>query len=265
MNALVTGARGTVGAVLCRRIVEHGGVAHGWDRHEAPCGDFDAARRLLDRLQPTVVFHAALPSQPTGIENEGWLVNEKWTSDLAALALERSIAMVFVSTVMVYRNTAQGPFGPDTAPDETEGYGAFKRQGEMAARSANPRVHVVRLGWQIGHEASGNNMVFHLDKQFRENGEITASTRFLPATSFLEDTADGLIAAAQREPGDYLLDSNPGYNLYQIACAVNELRGNPWKVRATEDFSQDQRMIDPRVPITRLEQRLPALARFDQG
>lgn len=263
MNALVTGARGTVGSVLCRRIAESGGTAYGWDRGEAPCGDFDAARRLMDRLLPTVVFHAALPSQPTGLENEGWLVNEKWTSDLAALALERGIAMVFVSTVMVYKNTAQGPFGPDTVPDETEGYGFFKRQGELAARAANPRAHVVRLGWQIGHEPAGNNMVFHLDKQFRENGEITASTGFLPATSFLEDTADGLIAAAQQEPGDYLINSNPGYNFHQIACALNELRGHPWKIRATEDFTQDQRMIDPRVPIKRLEERLPALGARD--
>lgn len=259
MNALITGARGTVGSVLCQRIAHHGGTARGWDRGETPPGDADAARRLLDRLAPTVVFHTALPSQPTGIENEGWLVNEKWTADIAALAGERSIPMVYVSTVMVYKNTARGPFRPDTVPDETEGYGAFKLQGERAARAANPRAHVVRLGWQIGSTPTGNNMVAHLDQQFRQNGEVTASTGFIPATSFLEDTADALITAAEQEPGTYLINSNPGYNLHQIASALNQLRGNPWKIRASEDFTQDQRMEDPRLGVRSLEERLPGL------
>jgi dTDP-4-dehydrorhamnose reductase len=256
MKSIVTGARGTVGSVLCRRIAESGSTAVGWDRSEAPPGNSDAARRLFDRVQPEAVYHVALPSVSTGIDNEGWLVNEKWTADIGALALERGIPFLYISTVMVYTSTAQGPFRPDTPPDETEGYGYSKLLGEQAARAANPDVRVARFGWQIGDKPEGNNMIYYLDKQFRETGEITASTRWLPATSFIEDTADSLIRIAGMAPGTYHIDGNRGWNFFEIVTALNLARGGHWKVRPTDDFSQVQCMTDPRPSTAPLSRRL---------
>ena len=46
------------------------------------------------------------------------------------------------------------------------------------------------------------------------------------------------------------------WNFYEIFCALNTLQGNRWKVRATEDFDQDQRMSDDRVQVRGLEERL---------
>jgi len=259
MRALITGARGTVGSVLSRRVEEDGGTAIGWDRNEAPPGDVVAARHLVERIAPDVVFHVALPSQSTGMENEGWVVNEKWTSDIAALAAERGVPLVYASTVMVYTSRANGPFTPDMPPDETEGYGLSKLQGERAAQAANESVRVARFGWQIGRTRGGNNMLEHLEKQMAEQGEIAASTRWLPATSFLEDTAAALIQVARQPPGIYHINSNTRWNFFEIVSALNVVHGGRWKVRPTEDFVYDQRMLDLRLSVPNLEERLPQL------
>lgn len=259
MKALVTGSRGTVGSVVCERLVARGWQAVGWDRGRARPGDTDATLALIDAERPTAVIHGALPSQPTGMDNEGWIVNEKWTGDIARACAERAIAMVYVSTVMVFTSRATGPFAPDATPDETEGYGHSKLQGERAARAANPDVRVARLGWQIGRGPGGNNMIEHLDQQMRTNGDVAASTRWLPATSHVDDSADALIDIASMPPGTYHINANTRWNFHEIVVALNALRGNPWRVRATDDFVYDQRMIDPRITVPPLDAHLPSL------
>jgi len=262
MKALVTGSNGTVGSVLCQRIRSNGGTAIGWDRHVAPPGDDSAARALVESAAPEAIFHVALPSVSTGMENEGWIVNEKWTADIARLAAERGIPVVYTSTVMVYTNNAKGPFTPDKEPDETEGYGNSKRRGELAALAVNPASRIARLGWQIGQRAGNNNMIDFLEKQFAEKGEITAGTRWMPGTSFLEDTADALIAIAGLPPGTYHIGSNHRWSFFQLVSALNTVHGNRWKIRATDDFVYDQRLLDDRLSVPPLEARLPALLQF---
>jgi dTDP-4-dehydrorhamnose reductase len=169
MNALVTGSSGTVGSVLCSVIRKNRGTAIGWDRDLAAPGDESATQNLIQEVDPDVIFHTALPSKSTGIENEGRVVNEKWTSDIARCASAQSIPMVYTSTVMVYTNEAQGTFTPETPPEETEGYGLSKLMGEKAAKEANHSVRIARLGWQIGNERGTNNMIhYFLDQQEKD-------------------------------------------------------------------------------------------------
>ncbi|MBX3727798.1 MAG: sugar nucleotide-binding protein [Candidatus Sumerlaeia bacterium] len=257
--ALITGCGGTVGSVLAAAVRARGGTPIAWDRALAPPGDTDAARRLVEQHAPTVLFHTALPSRPTGAENEGWLVNEKWTADLAAIALQRAIPFVFTSSVMVFSNRMPGPLTPDKEPDETEGYGHFKRCGELSALAANPDARIARLGWQIGAGPGSNNMIDFLEKQSADSGAIRASTRWLPGTSFLEDTAEALLEVAALPPGCYHVGGNTRWNFHEIVCALNARHGGRWRVEPTEDFVCDQRLLDSRLRLRPLEDRLPAL------
>jgi dTDP-4-dehydrorhamnose reductase len=259
MNALITGSSGTVGSVLAQQVRVLGGSAVGWDRHMAPPGNWDAARHLVETVRPSVIFHTAVPSRPSGMENEGWIVNEKWTADLAALARDHDVPFVYTSTVMVFTNAMEGPLTPDKEPDETTGYGFGKLCGERAARAANPNVRIARLGWQIGQSAGSNNMIDFLEREFATSGAVHASTRWLPATSFLEDTADALIEISTLAPGHYHVGSNDQWSFHEIVCALNKIHGNRWKVVATEDFVCDQRLMDPRLRLRPIADRLPGL------
>jgi dTDP-4-dehydrorhamnose reductase len=256
-KALITGSSGGLGTALTRHLQSQNIQTITWDRNTVPIDDEARIRAFLHETAPDVLFHLATASQPTGRDNEGWLVNVEWTSTLARLTAEMGIRFVFTSSIMVFTDDAKGPFTPETPPDAREGYGFEKLTAEQRAL-AYPNTIVARIGWQIGDAPGRNNMIgfFHDQSQ---NGPIGASTRWYPACSFTTDSAAALHRLSQGAPGRYLLDSNEKWTFYEIATALNALHGNRWQITPNEDFVYDQRMIDPRAGMPSLKARLPQL------
>ena len=120
------------------------------------------------------------------------------------------------------------------------------------------RDHVGAVA-QIGDAAGSNNMIDYFERQMREHGDVAASSRWLPACSFLPDTAAALARALTAPPGLYQIDGNERHTMWQIASALSELHGRRWRVAETSEPYQDQRMIDPRLDTASISRRLPAL------
>lgn len=280
MNALLTGANGTVGRALATHLHAQGDTVTPWDRHAVPPLDLDAQARLFDTVRPDAVFHLAIAAQPTGRENEGHIVNVAWPEAIARMCAERGIALVFTSTAMVFEDGPSGPFYPDTAPTAQGGYGGQKLEAEGVVRAANPDARIVRLGWQIAptlgddaasksqhNMAGGNHMGANLAARAARGEVIGASTRWAPACSFLPDTAAALLAALDLPPGTYMADANgtqtadqpSGVSFYDLVCALRDHYDADWHVEPNEDFVFDQRMIDPRLHVTPLARQLPSL------
>jgi dTDP-4-dehydrorhamnose reductase len=259
MKAIITGASGAVGRALTHHLHQHGVTVLPWDRRRVHIDTYWEMEEFVRDEAPDVLFHLATDSQPLGITNESWHVNYEWTSELAWICGRLDVRFVYTSSVAVFSDDARGPFYPDSPPDASQGYGYVKLAAEERAFFQNPNAVVARLGWQIGREVGSNNMVDQLEVQMTDYGIIPASTRWLPACAFLEDTADALWRLALGEPGLYLLDSNRGWNYYQIAQALNERHGRRWQIEPTDDFIFDQRMIDPRAGMPPLNQRLTNL------
>lgn len=260
MKALVTGSNGTVGRALATCLEQRHDHWHGWSREAAPPCDEAAQAALLDEIRPDVVFHLAIASRPTGVADEGERVNVAWPALLARDCRTRGIRLVFTSTAMVFTPRLPGPYTPQHVPDETAGYGGQKRRAELAVQAADPQAVIVRLGWQIGRAPGSNNMVDHLARQADEQGVIRASRRWLPACSLLPDTANALIEATNLPGGIYQLDANARWSFHDIAQALNVRDQRGWRMLATDDFVYDQRMLDPRIAVTPLEQGLPLTA-----
>lgn len=258
-KALITGMNGTVGTALHQYLEAQGIEVVGWNRKSVTIDDYQTMEDFVRQTAPDVLFHLATASQPTGRENEAWLVNYDWTSELAWICRQLNVTFVFTSTVMVFTNDAMGPFTIHTQPDATQGYGYEKYRAEQQTFYQNPKAVVARLGWQIGQADGSNNMVNHLSNQMAEHGEIRASTKWYPACSFLRDTAATLYRLAQGKHGLYQLDSNEKWSYYEIVTALNEKLDAGWRVVPTEDFVYDQHMIDERVNIASLKDRLPNL------
>ena len=257
MHLLVTGGNGTLGTALRDEAVRRGWRFTAWDRAASAPDDTEAGcAAYIDRVAPDALIHAAVPSTGTGRPDEGRLVNIDWTGRLAHAAAERGIPFLYISTVMVFSDNAKGPFTPESTPDAASGYGYEKRMGERAAMDANPDARVARLGWQIGEKPGGNNMLTFFEEKMRTDGVIRASTKWLPATSFLPDTAAALLDVLVKPAGLYHVNANTHWTFFEIACALNALHGGSWRVEANEDFVYDQRMIDPRIPIRSLAGRL---------
>jgi dTDP-4-dehydrorhamnose reductase len=260
MRALVTGASGTVGRALAARLVASGHEVVPWDRSRVPVDRYQPMEDFVRAARVDVVYGLAIASQPTGRENEAWLVNYEWPSELAWICRVLDVRYVHTSSAMVFSDRAVGPFTRASVADAEHGYGREKRLAEVRVLAQNPASLVVRLGWQIGFEG-GNVMVTALTEQMRERGEIRASTRWLPACSFLDDTAAALERLATvAERGLYMIDSNVRWTHFEIARALAEGAALDWRVVPDDDgFGKDQRMIDPRLEVPSLRARLPSL------
>ena len=66
-------------------------------------------------------------------------------------------------------------------------------------------------------------MIDFLERQVREHGRINASRRWLPACSFLPDTAEALWSALSQPAGLYQVDSNARWSFFDIATALNNI------------------------------------------
>lgn len=252
MRVLVTGLRGTVGRALEARLRADDIEVVGWNRDEVPIDNYDAMDRFVGEIAPDAIANLAIASQPTGRENEQWLVNHEWPSELAWIARQRSIKFLHTSTVSVFDSA--GPFTVESIPDAGDGYGCVKRLAEARVIAQNPDAVVVRLGWQIGDAPGSNNMIDHFDRQAREHGHIEASALFLPACSFLPDTADALVRALDAPAGLYMIDGNEGWTHHKIARALAAKHG--WSIVETLEPARDERMIDARLGVASLKTRL---------
>lgn len=256
MKALVTGSSGTVGSALCHELHGQGHEVLPYDRARLGVTDSDAIRAFVRDAAPDAVFHLATATRPTGLENEGYLVSQVWTEMLSRAAGEIGATFVFTSSVMVYSEHTPGPYTPESVPNATDGFGPEKIAAESRARSANAQARIARLGWQIGEELDSNNMLAFLAAN---TPPVRASTRWLPACSFLPETARALIRIADLAPGTYLVNQNRRWTFHQIATALNRRHGDLWNIAATEDFVYDQRMLDDRPGVPPLEDSLPEL------
>ena len=248
-RALITGANGTVGTALKAHLKAQNIEVITWDRKQTPIDIYSAMEHFVRETNPDVLFHLATASNPTGMENESWQVNYVWTSELAWITRQLGIKFVFTSSVMVFTDDAIGPFRIDSEPDASAGYGYEKLMAEKRVFHQNPNAIVARLGWQIGNSAGSNNMIDFFAKQMAENNHISASTKWYPACSFLDDTAQALHQLTQQDGGLYQVNSNTKWTFYEIASALNTKHGSKWIIQANEDFIYDQRMVDDRVAI----------------
>lgn len=259
MKVVVTGASGALGTVLSEYLAGQDVEVVGWDRPEVPVNNYPAMEDFLRTTGARVVFHLAVASQPTGKPNESWQINYSWASELAWLTRTLNIRFVFTSSIMVFTPEKPGPYTVASAPNASEGYGFEKRRAEEQVLRQNPQAIVARLGWQIGSSSGSNNMIDFFERQMREQGHIAASRVWYPATSFLEDTAAALFRLTSAAGGLYQLDSNRRWSFFEIATALNDLHGNLWIIRGNHDFTYDQRMLDDRVGMPPLNERLLTL------
>jgi len=236
MKAIITGLNGTVGPVVREELARAGGEVIGWDRAQVPPSDHKAIRDFIWREKPDRVFHFAMG-------------DPAWAEEIARVCRDLCIRFLFTSSVSVYAHTQAGPHAPQDRPEPEDDYGRYKMECEQRIASVNPDAVIARIGWQIGETPAGNNMMAYFDRQQKEHGVIKASTRWIPACSFLKDTAAVLAAMIERSwPGGlYHVEGNPGLNIAEIAEMLKDRHKANWMIQSIHEFQMDNRMKDARV------------------
>lgn len=246
MRLLLTGLSGTLAPVVARVARAHGHTVLGWDHRSLGFAD----ARAFERLRPEAVAHLATAGAAE-------------SAALASLAAARRLPFLLMSTAMVFHHEPDGPHGPADARNAQDAYGQSKVAAEDAVRAAHPQAAVLRIGWQIDPQQAGNNMLAQLERWQAEQGEVAASRAWLPACSFMEDTAHGLLRVLA-QPGVHHLDSNAAeaWTFAELVSALRERFGRShWRVRVHADYAHDQRLrggdglapgLAARLPLRRL-------------
>ena len=245
-SVLITGFRGTVAPVVATALQRDGFEAVGWDRNIVPETDLAGSLRFLECSRPQRVYHFGMgPSE--------------WAALIAGWCRENDRPFLFTSTASVFTGHSDRPYTIADEPDATDDYGRYKYSSESAIQDVNPNALIVRLGWQIGDRPGSNNMVDFFEHSAAD-GTLELSTNWFPACSFLEDTADALLALDSRgERGLFHLDGNPGLSIHEIGKRLSELHANRWRIRATTEPRFCNLMRDDRVPVS------PITTRFEMS
>lgn len=258
-RALITGSHGTIGSELKNFLTKRGLDIICWNREKISCLDYNAIEKFIHSTRPDIIYHLGAITSLKPEEREGsWEVNYEWTSILAQITKLFGIKFIYTSTAMVFSISQQGPFTIQSLPAEEHGYGYEKRISEKRVFEQNTDAIILRLGWQIS-EKGKNTMLFYLNTIMDSHGEIWASTRWLPACSFLEDTIIILYELRNFHQGLYMADANEKWNFFEIVSALKYYYGKNWKIIPTYDLVHDQRMIDSRININSLKIKINTL------
>jgi dTDP-4-dehydrorhamnose reductase len=260
MKIVLTGAGGTLGKAMRAHLVGKGHEVLVWDRRLCPPSQPSIYVPWLTSVSPDAIIHAAIASTPTAHPNEDYLVSVEWTQHLARHAGILGARFVFVSSVMVFCGPGEnGPFKTNQYPRSPHPYGALKLQAENMLQEYAEHTTIARLGWQIAPFNEGNHMVAHLQQQHSLSGSLSANRRWIPACSFVNATAETIEQLLRKPPGVYHIDSNAGWNFFEICCALSADLSKNWSVTPISDAPFDQRLIDTVVSCAPLSQQLPSL------
>lgn len=246
MKAIVTGLNGTLAPVLAECLKKYNVDIVSWDRALVSPDNREQCLAYLQQQQPDWICHLAMGG-------------EQWAQLLAEYSCAQHCGFLFTSTAMVFDCETNGPYNPTHHRNARDDYGKYKIRCEDAITKVAKHAIIARIGWQIGEKRGGNNMLEAL-YTMSEKGEVCASSRWFPATSFMTDTCEALWhLMQQRNPGIYHIDSNREckLNFYQIVCKLRDMHNADWEVKMTDDYQHDQRLMDERVPVTSLSERLP--------
>jgi dTDP-4-dehydrorhamnose reductase len=156
---LITGATGYLGRRLVREAATRGRV-YAASRRPAPAAapgipveldvsDRADVRRVVKKLRPTVIIHAAALNPGQGDDVSMWEVNAGGSAHVAEGAHQAGSRLVAVSTDVVH-DGRHGPYADDAAANPINHYGRSKAAGESAILTEAPEAAVVRTSLMYG-------------------------------------------------------------------------------------------------------------------
>lgn len=241
MKALFTGMNGTVAPAVATFFKDKGYEIVVYYRDKISTDNALEIESFVKEQQIDILLHFAMGSY-------------EWTTMLASICKSLSITFVFISTVSVFSNEQRGPYTIHSVPDATDEYGLYKRNSEALVISNNPQAYIIRLGWQIGHSRGKNQMIEYLYQQMDKQGYISASSKWYPSVSFLEDTASAIYQIIKTLPTSlYHVNSNVSSTFFEIVTQLRSLHPE-FVIHENQEFDADHRMVDDRVNIRTLDE-----------
>jgi dTDP-4-dehydrorhamnose reductase len=219
MNVLITGCAGMLGSAVYPAFINAGHDVtatdlqpqplNGWPMTALDVRDYHHVRGLIVDTHPRLIVHLAAETDLETCEDDpdhAWLTNTVGTQNVALLAEEFDITLVYVSTAGVFNGEKQYPYDEFDRPAPINIYGRSKYEGEKAV--ARLRRHfIVRAGWMIGGGRRDHKFVAKIRSQLDAGATtIYAVTDKIGTPTYTRDFAANLLE----------LVGTPYYGLYHM-------------------------------------------------
>ncbi|MEM9710243.1 MAG: dTDP-4-dehydrorhamnose reductase [Pseudomonadota bacterium] len=173
MKIAVFGKNGQVATELARRVP--GGMEiRSIGRDEVDFAKPDQVHKAAETLEAEAIINAAAYTAVDQAEDEeelANLINGTSVSTLAAVAAQRNIPFVHLSTDYVFDGSGQGPRRPDGLTRPLGAYGRSKLLGEKGITAAKGPHVILRTAWVFS--AHGSNFVKTMLRLGREREVLT--------------------------------------------------------------------------------------------
>jgi len=212
VRVLVTGASGSLGWALSKRLLSDCEVVATYNSHPSvPAGtealrldlsDRDALADLCRQNKPDVIFHCAAMTNPDDCEKDSrraLRVNFEATLEIARIAKDMGSRLVFTSTDLVF-DGSRGGYREEDAARPLSIYGTSKLKAEEEVLGIAPESVVVRssLMYGMGSETSGT-FLRSLTDTLAKGREIRLFTDQRRNPILVDDFARALVAAVEED------------------------------------------------------------------
>lgn len=199
MRALVTGAGGQAGRMLCATCpgdVELIACTHA----DLDIGDAAMVQERIKRERPDAIINAAAYTAVDQAESEPQTarrINSEGAAHLAHAARDIGARFVHISTDFVFDGQTSLPYRPDAPTHPLSVYGATKRDGERAVLEALPdHAVIVRTAWV--YAAEGKNFLRTMLRLMGERGTVRVVADQVGTPTAARPLADALWQIAAR-------------------------------------------------------------------
>jgi dTDP-4-dehydrorhamnose reductase len=223
MRVLITGSGGMLGRAVYPAFVRAGHDVVSTDlvprsTPELPMGPLDvrdhsAVHAAVLANRPELILHLAAETDLERCETDrdhAYLTNAIGTQNVALVAAERGLPLVYISTAGVFDGTkGDEPYTEYDRPNPINAYGGSKYEGELIVKHTVAKHFIVRAGWMVGGLERDHKFVAKVVNQLRDGAKtIHAVTDKLGTPTYTEDFAQNLLA----------LVATPFYGLYHMTC-----------------------------------------------
>lgn len=188
-KVLITGSSGMVGSYVDFGIKTK--------RRELDVTDLKNVRAQVEKYQPIAIIHLAAETDVDRCERDpshAFLTNSVGTYNVATVAKEFGIKLIYISTAGVFDGEKESPYTKDDKPNPKNFYGHSKYLGEIAVKDILDNYATVRACWMTGGgPGKDKKFIAKIIEQIRAGKkDLKAVTDQIGAPTFGKDLISGV-------------------------------------------------------------------------
>lgn len=224
MTILITGAQGQLGKQLVKKLSPSHKIV-GLRRNELDITQKDEVERIIYRVKPDLIIHAAAYTAVDQCENEqkkAFEVNGLGAGYVAQAAARIEARMFYISSDYVFDGKNMKPYNEDDGPNPLSVYGMSKWLGEELVKQLNNGT-IIRTSWLYGHD--GKNFVKTMLDLGKRNKEIKVVNDQIGSPTYVNDLVDTIIPLLNKKNGIYHVSNTGSCSWYDFAKAIFQEAG----------------------------------------